>query len=115
MIHLSNALDVSKAFSELGAAAAEFHNAIVKAYPVEILLENENSSMNTEFKTYILEATLDAIEKCLILQFADSKQGGLIKFYYEAYQSESKSITHSKFYFFSKDRSATMTITIHFI
>ena len=44
-----------------------------------------------------------------------SKQGGLIKFYYDEYQDGSQSATHSKFYFFSKDKSASLTITIHFV
>ena len=95
--------DVSKAFSELGSTAAELHSAIVKEYLVDIRLENENPSMDTDFQTQILEANLDVVEKCLI------------KFYYDEYQDGSQSATHSKFYFFSKDKSASLTITIHFV
>mgnify|MGYP001030372030 FL=1 len=115
MIYLSKAEDVSKAFSELGSTAAELHSAIVKEYLVDIRLESKNPSMNTDFQTQILEANLDVVEKCLNLRFTDSKHGGLIKFYYDEYQDGSQSATHSKFYFFSKDKSASMTITIHFV
>ena len=115
MIYLSKAEDVSKAFSELGSTAAELHSAIVKEYLVDIRLESKNPSMNTDFQTQILEANLDVVEKCLNLRFTDSKHGGLIKFYYDEYPDGSQSATHSKFYFFSKDKSASMTITIHFV